>query len=120
MKAVALVPTNNGIVSVRYLQPKTTADRPLIDWKIPDAIHDVRGFFEDFKALVLKSAEALRYKESLTEADVSVLFSIPQNTLRTKRCRKEGPKYVKAGSKVLYRREDIDDYLRSRLVQTRP
>ena len=54
----------------------------------------------------------------LTEQDVATLTQISPDTLRTWRCRRVGPRFLKIGSSVRYRPEDIDAFIASRLTET--
>ncbi len=60
--------------------------------------------------------EILKRKEYLTEEEAAKLYSLPAATLRTDRCRGRGPRFVKKGRKVLYKKSELDAYLERRLV----
>lgn len=62
--------------------------------------------------------EILRRKESLTPEEVSRLFSLNRNTLAAWRCSGRGPAYSKDGAVILYRRADVEAYLRSTKTRT--
>lgn len=47
----------------------------------------------------------------LTSADVSSLFEIPERTLAQWRYLGRGPRYLKLGAHVRYRRSDIDAWV---------
>ena len=49
--------------------------------------------------------EILHRKDYLTEREVSLMFSVPTNTLRTARSRGLGPRFIKDGRHVLYPKE---------------
>jgi hypothetical protein len=63
--------------------------------------------------------EMLKRKELLTEKEVSLLYSVPRDSLRTERCRGRGPIYVKDGKRVLYPARELAVYFERRLVKTR-
>ena len=50
-------------------------------------------------------------RKALTPRDVSFMYGISEGTLGNLRCQNRGPRYFKAGRKVLYRVEDIERYL---------
>lgn len=50
-------------------------------------------------------------KQFLTEKDVASNFSIALQTLRNWRFLKIGPPYYKVGRKVLYRDEEVFDFI---------
>lgn len=54
----------------------------------------------------LKTPEAAKY------------IGLKPNTLDIWRCQKKGPKFHRVGRSIIYLREDLDDYLASRGVQT--
>jgi hypothetical protein len=56
--------------------------------------------------------------ELLTPAETAELMRTTLQSLGQQRYQRRGPKYVKIGSRVLYRRSDIREYLDSRTVQT--
>lgn len=56
--------------------------------------------------------------ELLTPAETAKFMRTTPQSLGQQRYQRRGPKYVKVGSRVLYRRSDIRDYLDSRTVQT--
>jgi predicted DNA-binding transcriptional regulator AlpA len=60
--------------------------------------------------------EILKRKEYLTEEEAAKLYSLSAATLRTERSRGRGPRFVKKGRKVLYKKSELDDYLERRLV----
>ncbi|NDF11810.1 MAG: DNA-binding protein [Proteobacteria bacterium] len=49
-------------------------------------------------------------KEYLTPTELAELWGISENTLRKWRWEGKGPRYVKLGERVVYRRNDIDAY----------
>jgi len=52
----------------------------------------------------------------LTEQEVSRLTSIPLNTLRGDRFKRQGFSYVKKGRSIRYRLSDIQDYLEQHTI----
>jgi hypothetical protein len=58
--------------------------------------------------------EALKRKVYLTEEEAAKLFSLAPATLRTDRCRGQGPRYIKNGRKVLYSQQELINYLERR------
>jgi hypothetical protein len=56
--------------------------------------------------------------ELLTPAETAKFMRTTPQSLGQQRYQRREPKYVKVGSRVLYRRSDIRDYLDSRTVQT--
>ena len=61
---------------------------------------------------VICEMERIRRKEYLTEKEAALLFSLSAATLKTLRSRGGGPSYIKNGSRVLYLRAGIGDFLR--------
>jgi predicted DNA-binding transcriptional regulator AlpA len=57
-------------------------------------------------------------EELLIPSRVAKLLRTTERSLGQMRYQRKGPKYVKVGERVLYRRSDIRDYLDSRTVQT--
>ena len=55
--------------------------------------------------------EQIRRKEYLTETEAALLFSLSAATLKTQRSRKVGPPYIKAGSRILYPKEELARHL---------
>lgn len=50
-------------------------------------------------------------REYLTVPQMSELTSIPPSTLNKYRLYGEGPRYIRVGGRILYRREDVDAWL---------
>jgi len=58
-------------------------------------------------------------KKFLTTWDVEQIYGIPRQTLANLRCMGNGPTYYKASPrKVLYRAEDLEEWLEKKLVRT--
>lgn len=51
----------------------------------------------------------------LTREHVAKLFSVTPKTLDNWRCLGKGPKYLKFGARVLYRQEDVRNYVNGRV-----
>jgi hypothetical protein len=54
----------------------------------------------------------------LTANDTSASYHIPKRTLERMRRDGTGPRYVKAGRRILYRLNDIESWLAGRAFQT--
>lgn len=52
----------------------------------------------------------------LTEQQVAEVTGLSVHTLRTYRARKSVLPYVKRGTRVTYRKEDVDEYLRGKYI----
>ena len=50
----------------------------------------------------------------LTQEEVAKLLRISPRTLERRRCTGGGPKFVKAGRRVLYRLEDVENWATAR------
>jgi predicted DNA-binding transcriptional regulator AlpA len=57
-------------------------------------------------------------KPLLNEHDVAQLLGVSVRTLQRQRVRGDGPRYVKLGKRVLYREQDIEAYVESRVRQS--
>ncbi len=53
-------------------------------------------------------------------AEISEMFGLGESYLRKLRQLRRGPKYSKLGRMVRYRREDVDKWLESALVDVNP
>jgi 7,8-dihydro-6-hydroxymethylpterin-pyrophosphokinase len=56
--------------------------------------------------------------ELITPAQLAEELHTTERSLGQMRYQRKGPKYIKVGERVLYRRSDIRDYLDARTVQT--
>ncbi len=65
-----------------------------------------------------ESLELLRQKEYLGTKEVQALFSLNPKTLTTWRNQGRGPAYAQSGGVVLYRRSDIEAWLKSNKKRT--
>ena len=54
----------------------------------------------------------------LTPVQVEREYHLPVRTLERKRREGGGPRYVKAGRRVLYRRSDVEDWLDARSFES--
>ena len=57
-------------------------------------------------------------RKTLTPRDVADIYGFNIGTLANMRFHKQGPRYIKAGRKVLYRIEDIESWLARNVVLT--
>jgi len=55
-----------------------------------------------------------------TTAEISEMFGLGESYLRKLRQLRKGPKYSKLGRMVRYRREDVEEWLRSAMVEVSP
>lgn len=62
--------------------------------------------------------EVLRHKEYLSAKEVQKLFGLNHNTLRSWRGQGRGPAYSRDGDLILYKRSDVEAYLKSNRVRT--
>lgn len=61
--------------------------------------------------------EKLRTKVVLTDVQVEEMFGISRHTLRNLRFKRQGPNYLKLGTKaVRYKPQDIEDWLESHRI----
>ena len=54
----------------------------------------------------------------LTSKEVEANYKIPESTLRKYRVYGKGFKYVKIGGKILYRVEDIEEYIKNHIYSS--
>jgi hypothetical protein len=66
-----------------------------------------------------KGGEMNNISKATTADQVSKIYGIPQGTLANMRCRKEGPKYYKINSRVIYFLADVEKWLMRNPVLTR-
>ncbi|WP_432736447.1 helix-turn-helix domain-containing protein [Maridesulfovibrio sp. FT414] len=62
--------------------------------------------------------ERIKRRENLNTREVSLLYGESEPTLRKMRVEGRGPRFIKRGASVLYRRTDLDEYYKARLVRT--
>ena len=65
-----------------------------------------------------RSSAAPSGKTTLTDVDVAKRFGVSRFTVRSWRLKGIGPRFLKLGRAVRYRRQDVDDYERQALVET--
>lgn len=58
-------------------------------------------------------------KGGYSTPDAAAYLNLSVSTLEVWRCLGKGPRYCKIGRRVIYRREDLDAFLASRIVETR-
>ena len=58
-------------------------------------------------------------EQYLNNEESAAFLKVSPATLNTWRSRGLGPKYYKAGRRVLYKSQDLEDYINSGLVMTR-
>jgi len=58
-------------------------------------------------------------KITLTPAEVEKLYGIPKGTLANWRCKREGPTFFKLRRRILYRKNDFENWLFRNRIQTR-
>ena len=58
-------------------------------------------------------------KSTLTDVEVANRLGVSRFTVRSWRLRGVGPRFLKMGRAVRYRPQDVDDYERQALVETR-
>jgi predicted DNA-binding transcriptional regulator AlpA len=56
---------------------------------------------------------------TLTEVDVATRLGVSRFTVRSWRLKGVGPRFMKMGRAVRYRPQDVDEYERQALVETR-
>lgn len=52
-----------------------------------------------------------QYDRNLTTEQTAAAISVPANTLKFWRQQGTGPRYIKAGRRVLYRQSDLDEWM---------
>lgn len=57
-------------------------------------------------------------KRTISPAELEEVYSIPVGTAANLRCAKKGPRFFKLGKKVLYRVEDVEQWLAEHVVLT--
>ncbi len=62
--------------------------------------------------------EKLIISKVLTTRQVSEMYQIPETTLSKWRSRKIGPRFIKAGRKVLYKQTEIEKFLEDNEKET--
>ena len=86
----------------------TIADQDIdLEKAIADALEKILAPVAE----VICEMERIRRKEYLTEKEAALLFSLSAATLKTQRARGKGPIFVKKGSRILYARIKIEEYM---------
>lgn len=69
--------------------------------------------------MMAKSVETSKWAPTpaITDREVARWLGVSLSTVRSWRLRRTGPRYVKFGRAVRYRRSDIDSYLRASVVE---
>jgi excisionase family DNA binding protein len=65
-----------------------------------------------------KSSNRGSGKSTLTDIEVAGRLGVSRFTVRSWRLKGVGPRFLKMGRAVRYRRQDVDDYERQALVET--
>ncbi|MDL2314064.1 helix-turn-helix domain-containing protein, partial [Desulfovibrio sp. OttesenSCG-928-C14] len=86
----------------------TIADQDIdLEKAIADALEKILAPVAE----VICEMERIRRKEYLTEKEAALLFSLSAATLKTQRSRGDGPCYIKMGSRILYNKGDLLQYI---------
>lgn len=80
---------------------------------------EVRAALAGVNLSAVVEIAALREKIVLDDSEVAKLYGWSASTLRRWRCEGIGPRFIRDGRMVFYRRSDIDAYISSRVVLTR-
>jgi predicted DNA-binding transcriptional regulator AlpA len=67
----------------------------------------------------LESSSRPARNGTLTEVDVATRLGVSRFTVRSWRLKGVGPRFMKMGRAVRYRPQDVDEYERQALVETR-
>lgn len=68
--------------------------------------------------LALREVDSLTRRGELTEQEAAGVLGQSPNTLRQWRCQGRGPRWTKAGRRVLYSRSDLDAWLAGQRRET--
>ena len=69
--------------------------------------------------VALESSFASSDKRTLTDVEVAARLGVSRFTVRSWRLKGLGPRFLKMGRAVRYRPQDVDEYERQALVETR-
>lgn len=69
--------------------------------------------------VALESSFAPSDKRTLTDVEVAARLGVSRFTVRSWRLKGLGPRFLKMGRAVRYRPQDVDEYERQALVETR-
>ena len=91
--------------------------KPIIQEAVNEELKAIRSAGPDPEVTRM---EVLRRKECLTTREVEILYSLKANTLRALRSQGRGPAYTQDGEgrSVLYRRADVEAWLKNNHVRT--
>lgn len=64
----------------------------------------------------IDAAQAITDRMKVREA--ATYLGLSESTLNSMRCEGRGPRYVRLGNRVFYRRADLDAYLKTCTVET--
>lgn len=64
------------------------------------------------------ATNAAAVKDRMTVGDAAQHIGLSASTLNTMRCKGRGPRYLRLGNRVFYRRADLDAYVAARVVET--
>jgi hypothetical protein len=64
------------------------------------------------------NTKAAAVVERMKVADAAVYLGLAENTLNRMRCEGKGPRYMRLGNRIFYRRADLDAYLEACTVET--
>jgi len=108
-----IIPSNNQTTSLPGILPEIT--------RLTDAFERIATALEKQTTIsgsqpAIKKNQSIQDKEILTDEETATYLGIHKRTLRDWRKKKKGPDYVKMGSKIRYRKIDINDYLDKQTV----
>lgn len=66
----------------------------------------------------IKALELLRHREYLTSKEIEALYGLNHKTLADWRSKGRGPTYIQDGGVILYRRLDVEAWLKSARKRT--
>lgn len=61
----------------------------------------------------------LNYQKLLDAEEVAKILGVKKNTIRAWRAKKIGPPFIKILKTIRYRREDVEDFLRKKAMESR-
>ena len=87
--------------------------KPIIQEAVSEELKQVSGPPAEIVEL-----ELLKHKEYLSARELQKLYGLNHNTLRGWRSQGRGPTYSRDGDLILYKRTDVESYLKSNKVRT--
>lgn len=84
----------------------------------PDALKEAMEKALRAEMLSVVELERIKRKENLSTKETSMIYGESQPLLRKLRMEGRGPRFIRRGSKILYRRSDLEEYYKGRLVRT--